>query len=211
MRAAHPENDFHGPKEYHDITEERPAADVLGLERNHLLEVGDLIPPPHLPWSGDPRFYIEAGIVVRLVELNFRWDGRPRTDQRHLARQNIKELRKLIETRATQPRTESRNTRIPQNLEEAEIRVDALLHQLIAPLLGSEHHCPELEDLELASAAANAVLAEEHRPLRVQLHERSNEQKKRCRQNETETRSNQIEGALDDQLSTTQSGCSELD
>src|SRR6266550_64766 len=117
MRAAHPENDSNGPEQNADVAQQRPRADVLRLERNDLLEIGDLISSRDLPRSGDSRLHVEAGVVMCLVQVDFRRNRWPRTDERHLALPDVEQLRQLVETRPAEPSPDAGDARISNDLE----------------------------------------------------------------------------------------------
>ena len=71
MCSAHPHDNPDCAEEHHYIREQGPIADVSRFERNDLFEVGNLIPPGHLPRSRNPGLHIEARLVMRLVQLDF--------------------------------------------------------------------------------------------------------------------------------------------
>src|SRR5437899_5131936 len=163
MRAAHPEYNPNSAEENGEVAEQRPRTYVMRFELDDALEILDLVSPPHLPRAGDARLNIEPRVVVRLVQIDFGRNGRPRADQRHLALQHVKQLGQLVEARTAQQRAETGDARIADDLEEATVGVNALLQQLFATLFSIRCHRSELENLEQPSTAPHAVLPEEHR------------------------------------------------
>ena len=160
----------------------------MSLRAENLPEAGDAGPevePPPGP----------AGHVLVLGE-----DDRARPDERHLALQHVEELRQLVEAGAPQEGADPSDARIVRDLEHPRIATGREVHvqvrELVLPRLGVGGHRPELEDPEDLLRPAATRLAEEHRPLRVELdHDGEHEHDGREDQ-QPERRDDEVEAAL---------------
>ena len=109
------------------------------------------------------RFEIQALPAPCVNVLIFVENQRTRSDQTHLASDDIEQLRQLIERVATQPPADSRYPGIIEDLEHS--RVTAVLKVLVQvrdfvlSLLGIVGHRSELEDPERPIASAHPNLA----------------------------------------------------
>src|SRR3954468_23516667 len=87
-----------GHAQYLEIESDRPPIDVLPIHADHFLEVHHVAAPIYLPQPCDSRFYAEPQEVVVLIVDKVVLEERARTDERHLAGQDVEELRELVET-----------------------------------------------------------------------------------------------------------------
>src|SRR5712664_3844909 len=101
------------------IEQERPLADVLGVENDHFFEVYRVAAAADLPQTGDPGLGTEAAEVMALVGVEAGLDEGPRTDERHLSDQDVPQLRQLINRPAPQPPAHTRDARVVGHLENA--------------------------------------------------------------------------------------------
>src|SRR5580704_10528590 len=89
---------WHRLHEDPDVHPNRPTVHVLDIERDHVLD-GQPRAAAHLPETGKPWLDREAIKPVMRVVLDFVGDSRPRTDEQHLALENVPQLGKLIKAR----------------------------------------------------------------------------------------------------------------
>ena len=103
------------------------------------------------------------------VLRDLRRDRRARADDRHLAAQDVDEVRQLVDRRAAQQRADARDARVAGVDGEAG-----------AELLGAVDHRAQLQDVELAPVAADAALAVDRLALGLQADrdEREREQRR---------------------------------
>lgn len=94
----------------------------------------------------------------------FRLHDRARTDNRHLAPQDVDQLRQLVDARLAIEATKACHARIIAQLL-IPIPFGAgdgvFCKQCFKPLLGIDHHRPELETTETASAAPQALVGKD--------------------------------------------------
>src|SRR5581483_12007826 len=115
--------------------------------------------------------------VLELVEVAQR--QRPRPDERHLAAQHVQHLRQLVDRVAPQHAADRGDARVVLDLEKRPRRLVRRLERGL-PLGCVDVHRPELEHAELALAEADAAVAVEDRPGRVELDgERDHEPERR--------------------------------
>src|SRR3954451_16090351 len=150
VRTARPEHRGDRSQDEPDVAPQTPAGDVQVVELRHFLE-RNVVPPEHLPQPGNPRLQLQAlpppfGDEAVLLE-----DQRPRPDERHLAGQDVQELRQLIERVPAEERAELRHAWVVCDLEHpciAGLRVDVEVRTLALPSIGVRVHRPEFEDAE---------------------------------------------------------------
>src|SRR5512134_1354942 len=91
---------------------------------------------------------------------------RARSDEAHLALDDIDDLRDLVEREAAQEPSDSGHTRVLADLEQRTLRLVRLFQaRLERGCLG--HHRPELEHSELSLADADSTVDEEDGAARV--------------------------------------------
>ena len=177
-------------------SERRPR--VAEVEPHHLVERRPAA-PGHLPQPGDARLGVEhAPAVPRLVLLDLVGERRPRSDERHLAAQDVPELRQLVEARLAQEPPDRRDPRVVGHLEHAVVaavlarlsaRLDEPAHVLVMErVIRVRVHRPELQHRERLRILTDADLPEEDRARRRQLHERRDDQKRRRQHQEQSIR-----------------------
>ena len=99
----------------------------------------------------------EAAALARAVLRDLRGQRRARADDRHLAAEDVHEVRQLVERRA------------PQDLPDArDAGVAGIDGHPGADVLGAVDHRAELQDVELAAVEADAALAVDRMPARLQ-------------------------------------------
>ena len=113
-------------------------------------------------------------------------DGvRTRPHQRHLARQDIEQLRQFVEAGDPQNSADARDARV----------ATVCLHDLRAVL---QHvHGAEFVDIENLAMLADAALVEDGRPLGIEHHHHGNECQQGQRQQKRDQRQRDVEHALD--------------
>src|SRR5689334_5651545 len=103
------------------IEPEGPLLDVLAVEEDDVLEIQNLTATADLPESRDSRLRVETAEVMVFVFLKVRFEERPRSDQRHVANQNVGKLRQLVEAPAPQELPQSSGARVVRDLEQPTI------------------------------------------------------------------------------------------
>ena len=94
--------------------------------------------------------------------------GRARADQAHVAPQHVDQVRQLVEREAAQQRAHARDARI------------ALVHrQPGAHRLGAAHHRAQLQQVEVAAAAAHPALAVDRRAAALEADREAGEREQR--------------------------------
>src|SRR5215831_1153837 len=82
-----------------EIVQKRSIADVLQIHPDHFIK-SRAAAALDLPNPGDSRFDVaeDPAAMPELVRLKFVAEGRARSNQRHFPRENVDELRQLVET-----------------------------------------------------------------------------------------------------------------
>src|SRR5919106_3786018 len=114
---AHVHHGWNGLEEDAQVFPDSPFPDVVGLQSNDRFEVGDQVTAADLPRSGHARLYIEAGVMVFLVEVDLGRERRPGPHQRHFSNQHIPKLRQLVQTSSPKERPEGGDSGIVLDLE----------------------------------------------------------------------------------------------
>ena len=145
-----------------------------------------LVAAPHLREAGQPGPDDEPlpvrGQVVRELGEEPRPD-RARPDERHVAAQDVPELRDLVELRRLQPAADARQ------LGVGRARTSSLAEVLADALLGAGPHRPELQHREEVAAAADALAAVEHRPAARHEHDDERDHERERQRDQAEERS----------------------
>src|SRR5581483_3437589 len=140
--------------------------------------------------------------VVRLEELGLVGDARPRPDERHLAANDVHELRQLVQARAPKPGAERRDVVAAVELVEAvAVRRRAGVHDLpdvvaMRRLFGVRRHRPELQEREGPPALAEPDLAKQNGPARVALDAPGDPREERKGEHEEHAADGEVERAL---------------
>src|SRR5258708_39469880 len=95
-------------------------SDVLHIEVHPILK-SDLVPAAHLPQAGEAGANRQAPTLPRLVLCYLSGQGRPRTDDAHLAAQHVDELRELVDAELADEATHRRDARVFLDLEDRAI------------------------------------------------------------------------------------------
>src|ERR1700758_257035 len=99
-----------------EIQPKRPGLRISQVESDHIVEAC-ATPAVHLPQTCHARLQFEYSAPMPvIVHFELVCNRRPRTYKRHLAAQNVPELRKLVETRLPQESAYSRHTWIVRKL-----------------------------------------------------------------------------------------------
>ena len=139
-----------------------------------------------------PGLTCEPELVLRRVALDEVELLRPRADDRHVAAQDVDQLRQLVDARPAQHPADARHARVGLELEH---RVRELVEadELREPRLGVSHHRAELEHLERPRPLAAAGLAEEDRQAGIEQDREPGEQEERKRHREDDQRDDEVE------------------
>lgn len=109
---------------------------------------------------------------------------RPRPDDRHLAPDDVDQLRQLIQTALAQEITDRRQERL------------RVRHQMRRQLRGIRSHGAELQHVEMRVVRADPVRDVINRPLRRQLYRQGTKQKQRRKKHQSNQRDTQIKNPL---------------
>src|SRR5262249_2216607 len=85
----------------------RPVFDVINIELRHLLE-RQTVTPADLRQAGQTGFDVQTFSVPGFITFDLIWNGRARTDQRHLAFEDVEDLGQLVEARSAQQGADAR-------------------------------------------------------------------------------------------------------
>src|SRR5262245_47403491 len=132
------------------IEPHRPVLDVVQVVLDALLDRRVAAPAVDLRPAGDAGLHLVAQHVLRnlvLELLDKEWALGAWPDDRHVAAENIPELRQLVDVKAAEPAAEWRRTRI------VVARPDRTGH-----ILSVYEHCSELVNLEGFAVEAHALL-----------------------------------------------------
>src|SRR5688572_12556986 len=98
-----------------DVERHRPVLDVVEVVLDALLERGVAAPAVHLRPAGDAGLHLVAQHVLRDAVLELLDEERPLragTDDRHVALEDVPELRQLVQIEAAQPAPDRRRARV---------------------------------------------------------------------------------------------------
>src|SRR6185312_4848638 len=149
--------------------------------------------------------------------LRFVLDARARSDERHVAAQDVDQLRQLIEARLAEPVATARDRVAAIELVDAVVRLGRPgIHRLPDVLLvhrgvDVDLHRAELQRGELAAALPQARLLEEDRATRVALHAPCDVEEERGGQDEPHERAEDVDRPLDERRGTRQAWGREVD
>src|ERR1700680_745640 len=95
-------------QKYFDIQPKRPLPHVTQIEPHHIVKCG-FAAAGDLPQARDSRFYFqESRSVPGLIEIYLIGNRGPRTNQRHLALEDVDQLGKLVEAGFAEKSADSR-------------------------------------------------------------------------------------------------------
>src|SRR5438445_4439758 len=100
VSPVHTHDSRDGAKQNGKIASERPIPDIPGFERDYLFEIGDFVPPRHLPRPRQSRLHVKPRVMMRFVQGNFGRQRWSRPHERHVTLQNVHELRQLVDAGA---------------------------------------------------------------------------------------------------------------
>ena len=122
---------------------------------------------------------------------------RARADERHVALEDVHELRELVERVAAQEPPDRRHPRVTLDLEQRAARLVERLEVRLA-LVGVRVHRAELQARERLAADARAVGAIDHRAARGEAHEQRAHREQRREEQQQQQRDDDVERALDE-------------
>ena len=150
------------------VEPERTVLDVPDVELDPLLP-GDPGATVDLGPAGHAGAQIEPPALTRRVELDLGGQGRARPDDPHLAAQHVDQVGQLVERVATEEPADTRHPGVVGRHRRAD-----------SDRVGSLPHRPQLVELEDPTVPADAALAIEDRPRRLQPdRDRGGEQQRR--------------------------------
>src|SRR5215218_3826746 len=161
------------------VEPERPVLDVVVVPLDPVVERGLPAQPLHLRPAGQTG--LDAMAVAVAVDVLLEGADevralRARPDDRHVAAQDVEELRQLVERQAAHDLADARAAVVALDAAGGEAR---LRHELLGGGRRDPHRA-ELEHVELAAVETDAALAVEDRAGRAQAHgEREYAERKR--------------------------------
>src|SRR3989344_3312672 len=172
-----------------DIQPERPILDIEDIQAVLILE-GEVRAAGYLGHAGNSRLDGEQTPVILRIAVHCAFLVRTRTDQTHIAAQDIKELRQLIQRGALDKSSDTHAARVVLDLvEDAALAHVALFDQLLLEgdrflqlriLLGdavAPLHIAEFVDEKLLAVLADALVLVDDRAVRVlELDEKSDQE-----------------------------------
>src|SRR5271156_2901829 len=182
-RAGRLQQDLH-------IEHRRPYSGILQIQPDHLIK-RRLASPVHLPQSGNARPRLEqAPPVPDIIGLQLVRNRRPRSNQGHLAFQDIPELGNLIEAGAPHNSADPGNTRIVGELvgyfcfgvatRGRSLAGDKSLYVFFVDRsVRRSIHRPKFQKLKRNAIPANALLPEEYGACGSERHQNGQQQKHR--------------------------------
>ena len=135
--------------------------------------------------AGDPRLDVEPVQLALVVLVDLVAKRRPRADHRHVAANDVPELRQLVERQAPKDAADTGDARVAA--------IDCVAG---AELLGADDHRAQLEELEVRAVLADARLAVEHGPAILELDRERGEREQRTRENEAGAGDRDVERAV---------------
>src|SRR5580692_911673 len=176
-----------------------PHSRILQVQTNHLVKRG-LASAVHLPEAGDPRPRFEqAPTMPNVVGLNLVRNRRTRSNQGHLALQNVPELGNFIQTGTPHDLADPRDARIVGDFvgylcvwiasRRGGFAGDELLNVfLVDRSVRRNVHRTKLQKLEGDAVSADTLLAEKYWTLGRQFHHSSQQQEHRRQENQSNGR-----------------------
>lgn len=153
-------NESHG--ENVGIQRQGPISNVINIVTQSFFEAGVAAPAVDLRVAGDAGAHRVANVVADVFFSEFAGEFGPfgpRSDQTHIAAQDIPELRKLIDTETTQIESEPRASRVAGNgPNRAEFALRLHMHR------------SEFDNRETAAFESHPNLAVEDRAAILQTH-----------------------------------------
>src|SRR3546814_118234 len=179
------------------VRSERPAADILGIELNPPFVI-DVIAPTYLPKSGNAWPAAEIILDVLAIARHLGRNDRPRSDQTHIALQDVEDLWQLVEAALAQESADHGYARIVRELEvPIPFRPCGRIatKHLFQHFFRIGHHRAKLPARECPAVLSDARMPEERRPA-VQFDDEKNQRHQRGEQQERHEGADDVEGAL---------------
>jgi len=157
----------------------------------------DLAAAVDLPQARDAGDDVEALAVLERVLLHLLRHGRARTDEAHVADEDVPQLRQLVDAGAADEPADRRDARVVLHLEDDAVLRLVLREQLGLARLGVLVHAAELVELEMAAVAPDADLAEDDGAGARQPDGRRDAEKDGRQENESEAAADDVHQPLD--------------
>jgi hypothetical protein len=142
---------------------------------------GELRATVDLRPAGDPRLDIEAVALMFVLLVELISKRRARADQRHVATNDIPELRQLVEGQPPENATHPRDARVTP--------IDGVAG---TDLFGADDHRAHLEQLEVCAVPADTGLPIEHGTSILELYGDCREDEQRSRYQQEERREDDV-------------------
>src|SRR3990172_6654690 len=139
-----------------EVEPHRPAIDIFEVRGDPAIEVG-ISPRPDLPEASNPRLHRQAPAVPDVVSGDLVQERGPRSDEAHLAAQDVPQLWQLIDARPTDPPSGTRDPRIVGDLEGPPVHLVPIV-DFGASGLRVARHGPEFQDREHAALEPHPTL-----------------------------------------------------
>lgn len=148
-------------EDYHEIERKAPVIDILQVEAHPIVERDRIAVGRNLPQASDTRLHSQTAQLPAFVFGHLIRQRGARSYDRHIADEDVEELRELIYTALTQETSDAGNTWVVSHFEGWAIHF-VLGHKLFLQLLGVDHHCAELIYIEDLTLEARAFLLKEN-------------------------------------------------
>ena len=181
-----------------DIFAELPVATDVVIVQTHLPFERNVAAAADLPNASKTWRHGKAHAMPRFVFCHFGWNRRARSNDGHVAFENIDELRQFVETELAENVSERVNTRVVLHLEGlAACLVQG--HEFFFAFFSIGVHASELVHGEHSAILANARLLEYNRALWIaDFYGECTEQKERGQYNQCSGSAGDVYDSLDD-------------
>lgn len=183
------EQDLDGQQQQLQIEHQRLLFDVLQIEAQLVVGAGVVLAVDlrvagqaalHTQPVGKFRDLLRVGLHV-LDALG------PRADERHIALEDVEDLRQLVDAQLADDPPDARDARVARAARD---------HAAVS--LGVDDHAAELDDLKHAPVFRAALLLEEHGAAVLELDRRRNGEKNRRGDDQREQRHHNVRNALEE-------------
>src|SRR5215469_1921171 len=145
-----------------EVAHRRPGIDVVIVQLHPMLE-RHFRAAVDLPQTGKALRHAETALGERVVVGDLAGQSGTRPDQRHVAEQNVEQIRQLVDRGLAQEAPERMQTRIVPDLKDR-TRNFVEVHQVLAHRVGAVDHRAQFVHLEAPAAHTNPLLREKRLP-----------------------------------------------
>src|SRR5581483_9275288 len=157
--AARGEEGGDGFEEDFEVEPGGPVFDVIEVKHHHFVK-GEFAASTDLPEASHAGRDFEPPFVPIFVFGDFVDKGRARSDERHVAAQDVPELRELVHTGAAQPLADGRAAGVVANLKDGTLRFVQVPERLFF-FVCADPHGAKFVGGKNSATAPDAVLFED--------------------------------------------------